>query len=193
MHILEDIRQKAQWCYGRSDWKAILKTLCTDGTPAMFWYRLMQWAQAWRLAPLAMIFNKLNAIFCQCIIGRGASFGPGFVLIHSQGVVINSSVRGGSRVFIEHQVTIGAEKSQSPILGNDVFIGAGAKVLGSIQLGDDTRVGANAVVLHDVPSGATVVGIPARIVRRREVLGKSEDTREDLEANGHDTKAKVGL
>jgi serine O-acetyltransferase len=115
-----------------------------------------------------MIFNKLNAVFCNCIIGRGAEFGPGFVLIHATGVVINGRVRGGTNIYIEHQVTIGAERRQSPVLGNHVFLGAGAKVLGSITLGDGCRVGANAVVLHDVPPHATVVGIPARVVRRRD-------------------------
>jgi serine O-acetyltransferase len=76
-------------------------------------------------------------------------------------------VRGGERVFIEHQVTIGAERRQSPHLGNDVFIGAGAKIIGSVEIGDGARVGANAVVVHDVDSHTTVVGIPARPVGER--------------------------
>lgn len=165
--IWGDIRLKARWCYGRDDWRAVLKTLVTDGTAAMVWYRAMQWCQCHRLAPLAMVCNKLNAILCQCIIGRGADFGPGFVLIHSQGVVINGQVRGGSRIFIEHQVTIGAERDQSPRLADDIFLGAGAKVIGPIHLGCQVRVGANAVVVKDVPDGATVGGIPARVLRMR--------------------------
>ncbi len=167
MLIFEDLRQKAFWCYGRTDWRAYLQTLCTDGTAAMVWYRLMQWAHRRRLAPLAMLFNKINAICCQCIIGRGADFQAGFVLIHSQGVVINGNVRGGRRIFIEHQTTIGAEKNLTPTLGDDVFIGAGAKILGGIRIGRRTKIGANAVVVHDVPDGATVGGIPARILKQR--------------------------
>src|SRR5205814_5020854 len=112
---------------------------------------LMQWSHRYRLTPLAMLFNKLNAICCNCIIGRGAEFGPGFVLVHSTGVVVNGSVRGGSNVYIEHQVTVGAERRQSPCLGSNVFLGAGAKVLGAVTVGDGARVGANAVVVHDVP------------------------------------------
>ncbi len=165
--LIGDIQLKAQWLYGQTDWQAFLKTCLTDGTAAMAWYRAMQWCQHRRLAPLAMLCNKANGVFCQCIIGRGADFGPGFVLIHSQGVVINGSVRGGSRVYVEHQVTIGAEQDVSPVLGDDVFLGAGAKVIGSVRIGSRARVGANAVVVHDVPEGATVVGIPARIVRMR--------------------------
>ncbi|HVT88949.1 MAG TPA: hypothetical protein VHD56_08865, partial [Tepidisphaeraceae bacterium] len=80
------------------------------------------------------------------------------------GVVINGNVRGGGRVHIEHQVTIGAERGQSPVLGNDIFIGAGAKIIGGITLGDGCRIGANAAVVDDVPAHATAVGVPARVV-----------------------------
>jgi serine O-acetyltransferase len=170
--IASDLRAKAIWCYERSDWKAIVKTLLTDGTLAMVLYRLMQWAQKWRLVPLAMIFNKLNGVCGACIIGRGAEFGPGFVLVHSQGVVINSLVKGGNHVLIEHQVTIGATgPRQIPRIGNDIYIGAGAKIIGDVTINDGARIGANAVVVHDVPAGATVVGIPARVVRQREIAG----------------------
>lgn len=165
--ILGDLRCKARWSYGSDRWPATLKVLLTDGTPAMILYRLMQWSRRWHLSPLEMLFNKMNAVFCNCIIGRGAEFGPGLVLIHSTGIVINGRVRGGSNVHIEHQVTIGAEKRQAPVLGDDVFIGAGAKILGSVTIGDGARIGANAVVVHDIPPHCTAVGIPARVVRRR--------------------------
>jgi serine O-acetyltransferase len=163
--ILSDIRAKAEWSYESRGWKAVFKVVLTDGTPAMIWYRLMQWARRWRLTPLELLFNRINSIFCGCIIGRGAEFGPEFILIHSIGVVINGNVKGGSGVKIEHQVTIGAEKRKSPVLGNNIFIGAGAKIIGEITIGDDAKVGANAVVLKDVPAGSTVVGIPAKVVR----------------------------
>jgi serine O-acetyltransferase len=163
-----DLRRKALWCYESDRWPAVLKVLFTDGTPAMVLYRLMQWSGRYRLVPLEMVFNKLNAVCCNCIIGRGADFGPGLVLIHATGVVINGRVRGGANVSIEHQVTIGAERRQSPVLGSDVFLGAGSKIVGAVTIGDGARVGANAVVVHDVPPHTTVVGIPARVVRRRE-------------------------
>jgi serine O-acetyltransferase len=183
--IASDLRAKAAWNYERTGFGAVIKTLLTDGTPAMIWYRLMQWAGRWRLVPLEMAFNRLNTICCGCVIGRGAQFGPGFVLIHSLGVVINGSVRGGSGVKIEHQVTIGAERRQSPVIGDDVFIGAGAKIVGPVKVGDGARIGANAVVVHDVPPHSTVVGIPARVVRQRTAQPAGEsptsDTKDDVE------------
>ena len=163
--LAADLQAKAQWNYGRSDWRGVVKVLLTDGTAAMVWYRLMQWAGRNRLGPLAMVFGRVNSAFCGCVIGRGAEFGPGFVLVHSGGVVINGAVRGGANVVVEHQVTIGAEKGQSPVLGNDVFLGAGSKIVGPVTLGSRVKIGANAVVVTDIPDGATAVGVPARVVR----------------------------
>ena len=166
--LLIDLRLKARWCYESDRWPAVLKVMLTDGTLAMVCYRLMQWSRRWRLVPLEMAFNKFNAVFCNCIIGRGAEFGPGLVLIHSTGIVINGKVHGGSNVYIEHQVTVGAEQRQSPVLGSDLFIGAGAKIVGPVNIGDGARIGANAVVCRDVPAYCTVAGNPGRIVARRD-------------------------
>lgn len=164
--VLGDLRAKAEWLYESRSTGAVAKVLLTDGTAAMIWYRLMQWSHRRRLWPLAMLFNKVNTTFCNCVIGRGAEFGERFVLVHATGVVLNGTVRGGAGVKLEHQVTIGAERRQSPVLGDNVFVGAGAKIIGSVRVGGGAKVGANAVVVHDVPDGCTVVGIPARIIRR---------------------------
>ena len=116
------------------------------------------------IVPLELLTNKLNAVLCNCIIGRGAEFGPRFVLVHSTGIVINGAVRGGQGVHLEHQVTLGAEGRQSPTLGDNVFVGAGAKVIGAVRVGDHARIGANAVVIADVPPHHSAVGVPARHV-----------------------------
>jgi serine O-acetyltransferase len=166
--LREDLREKARWCYQSDSAAAIAKTLATDGTSAMILYRLMQGSREARLVPLEFAFNKLNSMVNACVIGRGTDFGPGFVIIHSHGVVINGKVRGGSNVHIEHEVTIGdSGQGACPVLGSDIYIGAGAKVIGSIAVGDGARIGANAVVVHDVQPETTVVGIPAKPVRRR--------------------------
>lgn len=162
--IRSDIRAKAQWLYGDTSWRSFVKARFTDGTQAMIVYRLMQASHRIGVTPLAMVFNKLNVVLGGCIIGRGADFGPEFVLVHSQGVVINTAVRGGRHVVLEHQVTIGAEKGAAPVLGDDIFVGAGAKIVGAVRVGSGARIGANAVVIDDVPEGATAVGVPARVV-----------------------------
>ncbi len=164
--VRSDLSAKAAWLYGSSSSRSVVKALLTDGTLAMLLYRLMQWNQRVGLTPFAMLFNKLNVIFGGCVIGRGAQFGPGFVLVHSMGVVINTAVRGGRDVKIEHQVTIGAERGVSPQLGDDIFVGAGAKILGAVTIGSRVRIGANAVVVKDVPADVTAVGVPARYLPR---------------------------
>lgn len=166
--IRSDLKAKALWVYEAEDWRAQVKVLATDGTAAMLLYRMMQGCRRARLSPLEMVFNKLLSAVGGCIIGRGAEFGPGFVLIHSNGVVINGATRGGRDVKIEHQVTIGAEKRATPVIGDGVFIGAGAKIIGAVTIGQNARIGANAVVVHDVPADTTAVGIPARPIARRD-------------------------
>ena len=108
---------------------------------------------------------RINILLYGAVIGRGAQFGEGFVLLHTVGVVINSEVAAGKNLTIENGVTIGAEKGESPTLGDNVFIGAGAKIIGDVKIGSDVKIGANAVVLKDLPDGATAVGVPARIVK----------------------------
>lgn len=160
--IIGDMRAKAKWIYGDISRKTVFKAFITDGSAAMLWYRLMQVSQRIGLKPFAMLFNKSNSIFCSCVIGRGAIFDEGFVLVHSNGVVINSKVIGGKNILIEHGVTIGEEKGATPVLGDNIFIGAGAKIIGDVTVGCNVRIGANAVVVKDVPEGATAVGVPAK-------------------------------
>jgi serine O-acetyltransferase len=159
--FLKDLQAKAEWCETTSTVRMLLR----DGTTAMALYRAMRLCQRLRLAPLAFFLHRMNACIGHAVIGRGAEFGPGFVILHSMGIVINSQTRGGRNVILEHGVTIGSEKGQSPILGDDVYIGAGAKIIGAVRIGSRVKIGANAVVTRDVPDDATVVGIPARIVR----------------------------
>ncbi|MDD3519586.1 MAG: serine O-acetyltransferase [Chromatiales bacterium] len=101
-------------------------------------------------------------------IHPGARIGRRFFIDHGMGVVIGETAEIGDDCTIYHGVTLGGTSWQKgkrhPTLGNNVVIGAGAKVLGPICIGDGARVGSNAVVLKDVPDGATVVGIPGRIV-----------------------------
>lgn len=94
-------------------------------------------------------------------IGKNVSF-----IHNANGVMLGGGYSIGNNSTVYHQVTIGVinNKSGSPQIGKNVFIGAGAKILGPIVIGDNAKIGANAVVLCDVPENATAVGVPARII-----------------------------
>lgn len=85
------------------------------------------------------------------------------------GIIIHPTARIGANCTILQQVTIGTRNiNKSAVIGDDVFIGAGAKILGDITIGNGAKIGANSVVLCDVPTYTTVVGIPAKIIARNE-------------------------
>lgn len=161
-YIWSDLKAK-QTLYSQYGVKySIFRTIFTDGTSANVLYRLQEAFASLGGKFAGLLPHVLNKWFNGCVIGIGAKFGPGFVLIHPIGVVINASVRAGENVWIESSVVIGDNRGQCPVLRDDIFIGSGAKVIGGVDLGAGVRVGANAVVLHDVPAGVTVVGIPAK-------------------------------
>ena len=106
-------------------------------------------------------------------IHPGAVIGRRLFIDHGMGVVIGETAQIGDDCTLYHGVTLGGTSWQKgkrhPTLGNNIIIGAGAKVLGPITIGDGARIGSNAVVLKDVPPGATAVGIPAHMVRKAEI------------------------
>jgi serine O-acetyltransferase len=139
-------------------------------TPVLL-FRLASAFFSYRLGALAKCFALANQILFGCDIARGAQIGGGLYLPHPNGVVIGAHVRIGQNCIIHQGVTLGARGEEhdlaNPIIGNQVEIATGAKILGGVHLGDYARIGANAVVLKDVPDYAVAVGIPARIVRQR--------------------------
>jgi len=105
----------------------------------------------------------------ECLLLHAGEIGPGLVIQHGIGAVIVAD-KIGKRCWINQQVTLGVgPKPGFPTLGDEVYVGAGAKILGGVVIGDRALIGANAVVVKDVPPGATVVGVPAYIVRRNGV------------------------
>ncbi len=134
------------------------------GVSSLFWRR------GWHT--LARFISHIGRFLTGIEIHPGAKLGRRFVIDHGMGVVIGETAEIGDDVYIYHQVTLGgtsaAQGKRHPTIGNNVIIGAGAKVLGAILIGDGARIGANAVVVAPVPAGTTVVGIPARPVERDE-------------------------
>lgn len=125
---------------------------------------------AWAARKWNVLLHRFWSVVCGAEIPINTVIGGGLMLPHPNGVIINYQTVIGPNCLIFQQVTLGmgGRFPGAPILGGHVDIGAGAKVLGGVRLGDHCRVGANAVVLEDVPSGATAVGVPARIISRRE-------------------------
>jgi serine O-acetyltransferase len=146
--------------------------LCYPGLHAVLFHRLAHglWRRGWRT--LGRFVSHIGRFLTGIEIHPGATLGRRFVIDHGMGVVIGETAIVGDDVYIYHQVTLGGTVSvrgkRHPTVGNNVIIGAGAKVLGDIEIGDGARVGANAVVVAPVPAGTTVVGIPARPVERTE-------------------------
>ena len=141
------------------------------GLHAVLIHRVSHRLWQWRLKWLARIFSNIGRWFTGIEIHPGATIGRRFFIDHGMGVVIGETAEIGDDCTLYHGVTLGGTSWQKgkrhPTLANDVVVGAGAKVLGPITLADGVRVGSNAVVVKDVPAGATVVGIPGRVVARK--------------------------
>jgi serine O-acetyltransferase len=141
------------------------------GVHAVLMHRLAHRLWDWRLRWLARLVSHLTRWFTGIEIHPGARIGRRFFIDHGMGVVIGETAEIGEDCTIYHGVTLGGTSwvkgKRHPTLGHRVVVGAGAKILGPLTVGDDARVGSNAVVLKDVPPGATVVGIPGRVISKR--------------------------
>jgi len=141
------------------------------------WTRGFKWLSRF----LANIMRWFTAID----IHPGATIGRRFFIDHGLGVVIGETAELGDDVTLYQGVTLGGRKmkpgKRHPTLGNNVIVGAGAKILGPFRVGNDARIGSNAVVLNEVPEGATVVGIPGKIVACNDP--SNEDCSRLFEAN----------
>ena len=133
-------------------------------------YRVAHYMYTKKLFFLARFISQLSRFFTGIEIHPGATIGRGLVIDHGMGVVIGETAEIGDDVLLYHGVTLGGtgkdKGKRHPTLGNNVVIGAGAKVLGPIYIGNDAKIGANSVVLKDVPEGATAVGIPAKNISK---------------------------
>ncbi len=146
--------------------------LCYPGLHAVAIHKAARLLWHYRLYTLARVVSHFGRFLTGIEIHPAAKLGRRLIIDHGMGVVIGETAEIGDDVYIYHQVTLGGTASHAgkrhPTIGNNVIIGAGAKVLGAILVGENARIGANAVVIAAVPAGTTVVGIPARPVNRDE-------------------------
>ncbi|MFL5822920.1 MAG: serine acetyltransferase [Solirubrobacteraceae bacterium] len=139
--------------------------LVSDAFLAQACYRAKARLQSLGVPLVPRMLHRLAMISAQVSIGDPVVVSPGVYIVHGH-VVIDGLVEIGRGVVISPFVTIGlrAGDVRGPVVEDNVSIGTGAKLIGPIRVGGGARVGAGAVVVHDVPPGATVVGVPARIV-----------------------------
>jgi len=149
----------------RNTWEVIT---CYPGFHARLVHRLCHRLWTWNLKWLARFVSNIARWLTGIEIHPGARIGRRFFIDHGMGVVIGETAEIGDDVTLYHGVTLGGTSwnkgKRHPTLGNNVVVGAGAKILGPVHIGENGKVGSNAVVVRDVPAGCTAVGIPARIV-----------------------------
>ncbi len=163
----------------RQDIKAVLERdpaaksalevlLCYPGFHALLFHRAAHYLYRCGLVLLPRLISQFSRLITGIEIHPGARIGEALFIDHGMGVVIGETTALGDNVTIYQGVTLGGtgkEKGKRhPTIGDNVVIGAGAKVLGPIEVGAGARIGSGSVVLHEVPLGATVVGIPGRVV-----------------------------
>jgi len=144
--------------------------LLYQGLHALIYYRIAHALYKINLFFLARAFSQLARLITGIEIHPGARIGKRFFVDHGMGVVIGETAIIGDDVLLYQGSTLGGtgivKGKRHPTIGNNVVVGAGAKILGNITIGDNSYIGANAVVVKDVPPNSTVVGVPGRITKQ---------------------------
>ena len=144
---------------------------CYPGLQALISHRIAHKLAYWGVPFIPRFISYITRIITGIEIHPKAQIGNRFFIDHGEGVVIGETTIIGDDVLIYQQVTLGGTGNEHgkrhPTIGNNVIIGAGAKILGNITIGDNTRVGAGSVVVDDVPEHCTVVGVPGRVVQQK--------------------------
>lgn len=142
-----------------------------SGLHALVFYKIAKALKGLKIPILPRFLSQFAKWLTGIEIHPGAVIGEGLFIDHGMGVVIGETSIIGDNVTLFQGVTLGGtgkEKGKRhPTLGNNIVVGAGAKILGNIKIGDNVLVGANAVVIRDIPSDSTVVGVPGRVAKRR--------------------------
>jgi serine O-acetyltransferase len=140
------------------------------GLHALIWYRAAHFFYCHKRFFLARLLSQWGRFWTGIEIHPGAEIGRGLLIDHGAGVVIGETAVIGDDCTIYQGVTLGGTGKEHgkrhPTLGNNVMVGAGAKVLGPFRVGDNSRIAAGAVVLEEIPPNSTAVGAPARVVRQ---------------------------
>jgi len=161
--------------------KFLYTYLVHPGFRVTFWYRVARHLHFKRrriLGKLATLYLLRQQLKTGVTLNPGTDIGPGLYIPHSGCIVINPHCKIGKNLYLSHDVLLGkahsGKRKGTPDVGDDVFIGAGARLLGKLTVGNNAAIGANAVVLNDVPANSFVAGAPAKVVSAtsaRQILG----------------------
>jgi len=158
----------------RADYQRHGRSLTNTAFWAILTYRYGVWANKLQPKLTRWLASKIYGFLFFIVnissgirLYREVTLGSDFHLIHSGNISIHPQTIIGDRCGIQHGVTIGInmERQGVPTIGDDVYIGTGAVILGPINIGDGARISANSLVIMDVPAGATAIGVPARILK----------------------------
>lgn len=158
---------------------ARFERLLTAGRTACWLYRISHAVYRAGIPFLPYIIQLLNGLLYGIEIHYKVKIGPGLQIAHPRGIVIGRNVKAGRNLRIYTGAVLGVKHTgmpAQPIIGDNVIIYTGAKVLGSVSIGDHATIGANAVVTHDVEPYAFVAGVPARVVSIDKTQGKTDTT-----------------
>ena len=146
--------------------------LCYPGLHSLLFHRVAHSLWCYELKLLARMVSHLGRFLTGIEIHPGARIGKKFFIDHGMGVVIGETAEIGNNVILYHGVTLGSttwkKMKRHPTIGDNVIVGAGAKILGAITVGDGSVIGSGSVVVKPVPPNSTVIGIPGRVVHKDE-------------------------
>jgi serine O-acetyltransferase len=175
-NLREDTRRLREIKTKEFPWYVIESLLFENGYQAVVLHRMAHWFKSRGVPVLGPLIARFNQFLTGVEIGPGALIGPGLRISHGNGIVIGGYARIGRGALLLHQVTIGSPNpnrvEKMPVIGDNVFIGAGAKVIGEISIGDDVFIGVNAIVAQDIPSGSRVLcKVEIEVSPRRDLPG----------------------
>ncbi len=151
----------------RPNIRTLVRGLASQGFQAILVYRFFHWLGAYNIPsqPFRFVFERLIEIFTGISIPAECKIGKGLRIHHFGGIILHPSTVIGNNCTLYHQVTIGDRggRGGSAIIGDNVLIGAGAKIIGEINIGNNCRIGANAVINKDVPDDSVAYGNPCII------------------------------
>lgn len=155
--------------------------LCYPGLHALWAHRVAHWLWTHHLKLAGRLVSEINRFFTLIEIHPGATIGRRLFIDHGAGVVIGETAEIGDDVLIYQGVVLGGtsleKKKRHPTVGNGVVFGTGSVALGHIVIGDGARIGSGSVVIRSVPAGATVVGVPGRVVGETPKIPELEHAR----------------